>query len=271
MPTSDIDQTLRNVIVFTLADGIIHDVERQYIHQLGSQLDITPEEIDATIADVESGKKSITVPSDPTEAQRLVHYLVQAATVDHDISGRERLVLTKLAERAGLEDSAIAVMIEEELRALGNDSLNNPNAPDDGVLDTQIEDIYANFNEWDDATRAAKLDALATLGRYAVVPMLRIIESYRNPDGASNALELKTMLAEHLGTLGDARAVYYLTQQVNLGDSDDEISNFALRVASAQAVGAIIREPFTPDRDGIEAARNWWIQTGRAQHDHLVI
>jgi len=271
MPTSDIDQTLRNVIVFTLADGVIHDVERQYIHQLGKQLDISPDEIDTTIEDVESGKKSITVPSDNTEAQRLVHYLVQAAAVDHDVSQRERLVLAKLAERVGIEESTVTALIEEELRALGNDSLENPDAPDDGVLESQIEEIYANFTEWDEATRVAKLDELAGLGRYAVVPMLRIIESYRNPDGASSALELKTMLAERLGKLGDARAVYYLTQQVNLGDSDDEISNFALRAASAQAVGAIIREPFACDQDGIEAARNWWIQTGRAQHDHLVI
>jgi uncharacterized tellurite resistance protein B-like protein len=271
MATSDIDHTLRNIIVFTLADGVIHDVERQYIHAIGAQLEISAPEIEDVIAEVQAGKKSITIPQDSDDARRLVHYLVQAAAVDHDISKRERLVLSKLAQRAGLTESEVMVMIEEELRALGNDSLNNPDAPDDGVLDAQIEAIYAGFTTWDAATRTAKLDELADLGRYAVVPMLRMLESYRNPEGARDALELKAMLAERLGQLGDSRAVYYLTQQVNIGDSDDEITCLALRTTAAMAVGHIISEPFTPDQAGINAVREWWLRTGRAEHDRLVI
>lgn len=271
MAISDIDKTLRNVIVFTLADGIIHGGEADYIHALGEQLDIAADEIDTAITDVQEGKKSISVPRDETEARRLVHYLIQAAAADHQVDPTERNVLSQLAQRAGMTETDVDVMIAEELRALGNVADVDPNAPDDAIIEALTETIYTDFHAADADARQAQLAALAAHGSYAVIPMLRLLESYRNPDGAPNALPLKMMLVEQLGALGDKRAVYYLTQQVSIGDIDDEITSLALREVTVAALGTILGEPFTADQAGIDAAREWWMRTGRLEFLRLVL
>ena len=120
-----------------------------------------------------------------------------------------------------------------------------------------------------DAQRRAKLQELAAMGRGVVVPLLRVLESYKSPDGAPNALSLKARVAETLGELGDDRAVYYLAQQVNIGEQEDEITNAALRRASAAALGALVGAEFSADDEGVAAARQWWQGSGRRVYDRL--
>lgn len=131
------------------------------------------------------------------------------------------------------------------------------------------DEIYEQFPSWPEATQREKLGQFASAGGAAVVPLLRIIESYRTPDGAANTLALKVMVCQHLGRLGDDRAVYYLSQQISLGDAEDEINSAALRYAATEALGRIIGKPFTPDAQGVQAARDWWVGPGRARYDQL--
>jgi hypothetical protein len=132
-----------------------------------------------------------------------------------------------------------------------------------------VAEIYQQFAGWPEATQREKLDQFASAGDAAVVPLLRILESYRTPDGAADTLALKTMVCQQLGRLGDDRAVYYLCQQISLGDAEDEINSAALRCAAAEALGRIIGKPFTPDAQGVQAAREWWLGPGRARYDQL--
>jgi len=131
------------------------------------------------------------------------------------------------------------------------------------------DEIYQQFAGWPETTQREKLDQFASAGHAAVVPLLRILESYRTPVGAANTLFLKTMVCQQLGRLGDDRAVYYLCQQISLGDAEDEINSAALRYAAAEALGRIIGKPFTPDAQGVQTAREWWLGPGRSQYDRL--
>ena len=131
------------------------------------------------------------------------------------------------------------------------------------------DEIYQQFAGWLETTQREKLDQFASAGDAAVVPLLRILESYRTPVGAANTLALKTMVCQHLGRLGDGRAVYYLCQLISLGDADDEINSAALRYAAAEALGRIIGKPFTPDAQGVQTAREWWLGPGRVRYDQL--
>lgn len=131
------------------------------------------------------------------------------------------------------------------------------------------DEIYQQFAGWPEATQREKLDQFASVGDAAVLPLLRILESYRTPDGAANTLALKVMVCQHLGRLGDDRAVYYLCQQISLGDAEDEINSAALRYAATEALGRIIGKPFTPDAQGVQAARDWWVGPARARYDKL--
>lgn len=131
------------------------------------------------------------------------------------------------------------------------------------------DEIYQQFAGWPETTQREKLDQLASAGDAAVVPLLRILESYRTPDGAANTLSLKTIICQQLGRLGDDRAVYYLCQQISLGDAEDEINSAALRYAAAEALGRIIGKPFTPDDQGVQIAREWWLGPGRVRYDQL--
>jgi len=108
-------------------------------------------------------------------------------------------------------------------------------------------------------------------GAAGAVLLLRILESYRTPDNAANALELKTMACEQLGDTADARAAYYLAQQVSIGDGEDEISSPELRTAAAEAMGKVVGEPFSRDSDGIDAARSWWSSPAAAEFQQLAL
>jgi len=131
------------------------------------------------------------------------------------------------------------------------------------------DEVYQQFAGWPETTQREKLDQFSSAGDAAVVPLLRILESYRAPVGAANTLSLKTVVCQQLGRLGDDRAVYYLCQQISLGDAEDEINSAALRYAAAEALGRIIGKPFTPDAQGVQAAREWWLGPGRARYDQL--
>ena len=102
-----------------------------------------------------------------------------------------------------------------------------------------------------------------------MISLLRVLETGRVPEGAADGLELKTLVAEHLGRLGDERAVYYLAQQVTIGEMDDEVTNGELRFAVAEALGRIADRPFSRDQGGVEAARKWWFAEGLRRYDHL--
>jgi len=261
---TDSTKDLRNVIVFALADGDFNDDERAFVANLAGEAGIGQEELARLTAEAEAGGQKLSLPRDADKARRAIELLAGTAAVDGVVSDKERRMLMRIARRLEIEDTIVEEMIG---RALAGATV------DESEVESRLEDIYAHFNSWDGATRAAKLDEFAHIGRQAVEPLLRLLESYRVPDGAENALELKRLVVEKLGDLGDGRAAYYLVQQVSIGDLDDEITCGALRCAAAGALGKITGKGFTADQAGVAAVRAWWASrpTDRAQYDKLTV
>jgi hypothetical protein len=202
------------------------------------------------------------MPSDHAEARRLILMLVEAAASDGSVTDSEENLLRTLATHAEIGDSEF-----DGLLIRGNPEMADRMDEATKLLD----EVYIHFAEWDDATRRAKLQEVGRFGKAAVLPLIRVLESYRSPDGVGDALELKTRVAEQLGELGDDRAVYYLAQQVGVGDLDDEITNHHLRYAVTEALGKITGQGFSRDQQGVEDARAWWLQQGRLDYSTLAI
>ena len=250
-------RNLRNVMVFALADGELNDAEKQFIESLRGRLGIDEAEFNQLCQQVRENPKQLSLPRDAAEAEEAIRLLVATAVADGQVSQAESRLLGRLARHVGLEESSV-----DELIA----SASSTHADE---IQAMVEQIYASFHGWDEPTRREKVAALAGFGRESVVPLLRILESYRVPDGAADGLDLSTLVAEQLGSLGDDRAVFYLAQQINIGDMDDEITNAALRHAAAEALGRIVGEEFSADQAGVAAARGWWFAGALRRYDKL--
>jgi len=254
-------QDLKNVMVLALADGQLSDEEKAFIERLRDSLGIDEDEFRRLVAQVRESPKSIVVPGDPSAGADAVRLLAEMAAADGQIGDLEQRVVRRAGQRAGMGAAAVESMLAQVAAASGSD--------DDS--DARIDEIYAGFAEWDESVRREKVASLASGARAAVVPLLRILESYRAPDGAPDAFALKALVVEQLGRLGDTRAVYYLAQQVNLADVDDETTCAALRCAAAEAIGKLVAEPFTPDQAGLDAARKWWLAAGLVRYNALIL
>jgi uncharacterized tellurite resistance protein B-like protein len=251
---------LRNAIVLAVADGRVSDEERALIERLRQRLEVSDKEFRKLLADVRSHPNRVSLPQDPSEAARTVELLAEFAAADGTVSARERGLVRRAGEKLGLPPSRIDSILNQASGA---------ELADPSQVEQRIRELYARWAQWDDARRRAKLQELADMGRGVAVPLLRVLESYKSPDGEPNALSLKARVAEKLGELGDDRAVYYLAQQVNIGQQEDEITNAELRQAAAAALGKLVRAEFRPDDEGVAAARQWWQGTGRRVYDRL--
>jgi tellurite resistance protein len=250
---------LRNVIVFALIDGELSEQEKQFIDQLRVRLGVGEPEFRDLCEQVRQNPRQLSLPKDSGEATEAMRLLVDLAMVDGQVSDPERRMLERLAAHVGLDAAAVEQF------------LTPPPETQDEQIANLTEEIYANFAGWDEPTRRQKVAALAGFGRESVLPLLHVLESYRMPEGATDALELRTLVAEQMGGLGDDRAAYYLAQQVNIGDMDDEITNAALRYVSAEALGRIVGEDFSRDQAGVVAARAWWLAAGSRKYDRLAL
>jgi len=243
---------LRNIIAFAVADGNLNEGEKQFIERARRRLGVGDAEFRDIVQQVRINPGRVSLPTDPRQAAEAVRLLAETARADGEVSDVERGMLSRLARRAGLPQ---------------------PPAPAGAKaaadLDAAVEALYAGFAGWDAETRRGQVARIAAAGRDAVVPLLRVLESYRVPEGSSDALVLKTVVAEQLGRLGDERAAYYLAQQVELADVEEEVSSSALREAAAAALGRIVGERFPPGPAGVEAARKWWFNKGLQQYSRL--
>ena len=256
------ERDLRNALLVVLADGMVDEGEKQFVNELRQRLGVSDDEYRQAVASVRDKSESFSLPRDATEAAAALRLLVEAAAADRVVADAERQLLYRLARHVGLAETDVDGMFDrltatEQARADEVTSL--------------LEAIYVHFAEWDAPTRQAKLAETDAFGRAAAGPMLRLLESYRHPDGMSDALELKALAAEHLGRTADVRAVYYLALQVNLGDGEDDMTCTALRSAAAEAIGRIVGRDFSRDQAGIDAAREWWDDEGRTRFNKLTI
>jgi len=252
---------LRNVIVFALADGKLDDDEKRFIDSLRVKLGIDAAEFREVCAEVRKAPHRLLLPRDPARAAEAIRLLREIAETDGEFSESERRMLGRLVEHAGLDAATADELLGGSARDQG----------DDLAVSRLVDEVYEGFAGWSAERRREKLDELSSAGRAAIMPLLRVLESYRAPDGAPDALELKVLVAERLGGLGDKRAVYYLCQHVNVGDSESEISSAEFRFAAAEAIGRLVGEPFSRDRAGVDAARSWWAGPGMAQYDKLAL
>ncbi len=239
---------LRNAIALAVADGRVHEDERGRIDRLRKELGVEDDEFRRLCQQVREDPDSVEVPTDPGEAQAMMEALVELAAADGTVGDAERGLLHRVAYAAGIESARVNMVLA-----------GTADSPASHVRTQSLADeIYRRFREWDDPTRRAALARLAAESGDGVIALLRIFESYRRPEGMGDALELKALVAEQLGELGDDRAVYYLAQQVSIGDEEDDFTNAALRHAAAGAVGRILAIPeFTPDPKGVVAIRRW--------------
>ena len=251
---------LKNVMVVALADGVLAEGEKKLIESLRQELDIDADQFQQLCVEVRNNPRRATLPRDTEEAMAAIRLAVAAVAADGTIQFQEQRLLQRLADHVGIPAQEIDQMLDEALGV---------SAEQTDRLEIAVDEIYLHFHSWPDDLLQEKIDALVCLGRMAVIPLLRILESYRTPDGADSALPVKTRVARALGRIGDPRAAYYLAQQVNIGDADDEITNAALRFAAAEAIGKIIHMPFTADQDGVKAVRAWWMTEAARPYDRL--
>jgi len=254
--------TIRNVLVMALADGKVTVEEKEYIDQLRRKLGIDTEEFRELCRQVKQDRTRVKIPKDPGEAREAIRLLCEVASADGEVSGIERRWLERLGEFAGLTHSAIEGLL--------------PTARDEGdeqqqtQLMTLVEELYQGFSGWDAARRLEQFAALGQFGRPAVIPLLRVLESYRVPDGAGSVVEMKIMAVDQLAALDDKRIVYYLAQHAGLIGSD-EMTSPALRAAAAEAIGRIIGQPFSRDEAGVDATRQWWRSTGMVTYRDMIM
>ncbi len=254
--------TLRNVMALAVADGKLTAEEKQFIQRLRKRLGVSDAEFAELVRQVRETPDAISLPSDPKEAEDMIRLLADAAAADGHVREQERTLLRRLGEEAGVPRRTLDSL-------LGGHPTTNP--AEQTALNARMGEIYTHFNEWDDAQRRRKLTELGAIGPAGAASLLLMLESYRTPDGAENAMELKVLIVEQLGQLGDPRAVYYLAQHISFGDVEDEISNSALRHMAAEAIGRIIGRPFSRDQAGVLAAREWWRTDGRLEYETLAI
>jgi DNA-binding transcriptional MerR regulator len=252
-------QHARNVMVLALANRHVGPEQKDFIRRLCRELGLDAEQVRQLCSEVREAPSELSIPEDPQQREALLGEMVAVARVDGEIDDAERRMLLEFVSSAGLDAA--------DLDALLSGGRRNQQIEEDA--ERLLEACYAGFAGWDEATRREKLREVAGLGRDAVIPLLRLLESYREPDSMDDALELKTLVAEQLGELGDARAVYYLAQLVNLGDSDDEICDARLRTASAGAIGRIAGLDVPEGAEGVEAVRQWWRMPAAKRYDQL--
>jgi len=255
------ERNVHNVLVLAMVDREVADEEKQFIESLRRKVGMDPARFAELCKEISEGDRRLALPSGGEEAVEALAVLVDLAAADGRIAPPEKRTLRRIADYVGIRTGKLDEMIAER---------SGPGEMDDIQLAAVAEEIYKSFAQWDDAERRKRLTALGDIGPRAIKPLVRILESYRKPHGMADALALKVLVVEQLGRLGDTRPVYYLAQQVNIGDSDDEITNFELRAAAAEATGRIIGEDFSRDADGIAAVRQWWADTGRTEYDYLV-
>ena len=249
---------LKNVMVMVLMDGKVTDEEKDFIKTLRIRLGIEADEFNDLVREVRADPKRLSIPRDQ-QGEEMLRLLIDAAEADGDISGRELGAIRKIGQFLGLDQSRVEQMLPG--------AKISPAEQDE--ITAAVEELYTDFASWDDATRRDKLQAIGSHGRAASKYLLGVLESYRAPDGMGNALEMKSLTAELIGKLGDVRAIYYLAQQINIGDSDDEITTAALRAACAGTIGQIVGETFPPGEEGVYAARQWWNDIGQKKYNRL--
>lgn len=257
---SDKRRALRNAIVMSTMDGKVTPEEQAFIGELRERLGIGQEEFDEVVAEVRRNPGRLSVPRG-VEARTVFDTLLDAARADGEIQDREQRLLRKVARHIGLTEQELA----DALPGVG------PSEEEIERIESQIEELYLGFGQWSSQERASRVRAIGEQGEAAVLPLLGVLESYRTPDGCDDALELKTRVVEGLGRLEDERSVYYLAQQVSLGDAEDEISNPELRAACAEAMGRIVGRDFSRDAAGVEDARLWWRSNQQSRFNRLAM
>jgi uncharacterized tellurite resistance protein B-like protein len=249
---------LRNVMVMTMADGKVTDEEKKFIERLREKLGVDAESFRQLCQDIRENPKLVKMPSDLAEAEQAIRLMAEAAAADGPISPPEQQALERLARHAGVSSPVLEVIMAQAEGA------------DLAKLEAAVAEIYVDFANWDAPTRSAKFAALGAAGRPAVLPLLRMLESYRSPDGAADPLEMRILVIDQLKAMSDIRSVYYLAQQIGL-DGADEVTNPAVRAAAAEAIGHIVDQPFTRDDVGVAAARQWWRGGAMKTFDTLVL
>lgn len=257
-------KAIKNVLVMLSVDGEISESEKDFISKLKKRYQIAEEEFTGLLQEFRSSSVKMSIPKGE-EGRDVFKLLVEAAEADGKVVLAEQRLLQKVAKHVGMSDMESESLIPGVEEAIIE-------------INAMVEDMYSHFNEWDTGIRQEKLEEFVGFGSVAVVPLLQVIESYRVQDGAADNLELKTLIAEKLGKIEDTRPVYYLTQQVNIGDVEDEISNSKFRDACIEAISKLTGTQFEREEisDGNYVSRQekvieWWQLTGKEEFNELVI
>ncbi len=257
MAADSAKRSVLNMPVMAGADGSISRPEKEFIYALCEKMGIESEQLRELTKQYRLNPRKLSLPSDPAEIIQAIEMLVVMAFADEHLSGQEHKLLKRVAEYARMSPTHLEQIISDA------------DPTDEQMVYQRIEELYTGFSQWDNPMRQTKVSDMADMGRPALLAMLRVMESYRKPDGMDAATELKGLVIAQLGLMGDDRAVYYLAQVLSLSDSDDEASATQLPFKAAESLGEIVGEPFTPDQTGLEAAQLWWRSENARQYDKL--
>ena len=255
---NDSRRDLKNVMVMVTLDGKVTDEEKEFVETLRTRVGIDTAEFNDLLREVRADPKRMSIPRG-IQAEETLRLLIDAAETDGEITDRELDAIRKIGQYIGLDQSRLEQMLP------GSEI----SPAEQAEITAAVEEIYTDFVSWDDDTRRAKLQGIGSRGRVASKFLLAILESYRAPDGMDDALEMKALTAWQIGKLSDERTIYYLAQQINIGDSDDDITSAVLRGACASAIGQIVGETFSPDEGGVHTARQWWSDIGWREYNRL--
>ncbi|NLF31689.1 MAG: TerB family tellurite resistance protein [Planctomycetes bacterium] len=258
---------LKNALVMVMVDGEVSSIEKAYIRTLRDRLGIGEEEFRALCAEVRADRRRLEVPREGEAAEQALRQLVEAAAADDAIGQAEKRVLQKAAHHMGRSAADLEAMIIDAAPHTNATVVDDPTA---AAIEQAVEAMYEEFGAWSDGQRLDACRDIAARGAAAVIPLLRVLESYRAPENG-NGLRMKELIVDQLVALGDPRVVYYLAQQVSLGDTDDEVTCASLRAAAAEAIGRLVGEPFTRDAAGVNACRLWWRGKGMTEYQTLVL
>ncbi len=256
-------KALCNVLVMVAVDGQVTDAERELVSGMRSKLGIDGAEFRGLCEQVKAGQTTLAIPRVGVEAEKMLRLLVNAAMVDGEMAPAEQRLLEKVAAVIERDPSEVEVIVQGVSAGEADGALA-------AKIGADIEEIYLHFVEWTPDEQRRRCEAIGRLGSVSAIPLLRVLESYRRPEGG-DGLDLKVLIVDQLAAIGDDRVVYYLAQQVSLSDADDEVTNAALRSASAAAIGVIVGKPFNRDAAGVDACRKWWVSKGTAEYRTLVL
>ncbi len=103
---------LKQLFLVALADGSLDAVERQYIHSIGAQFNIPPDEIDPLSKNLKQEDIQYSTPGNAEEKFFMLFYLVNLIRADGHIHPQEVKVAENMVMRMGYAPDTVRIILQ---------------------------------------------------------------------------------------------------------------------------------------------------------------